>query len=257
MQPSHLTPKLMRLFIGLLLLLSCSSNGKKKSVHDNARATFEQQLAKKSAAEVDTTYAVLCRNLDRSRLQLKKEWNKSSDKTAREAVLAKARKLLYTTLSDSLFVCWYGTKWDFNGTTSCPRQGNIACGYFVTTVLQQAGFPLDRVYLAQQASSTMIKALCPAEKIKTVSNHQQKKLTDHLRSRPDGIFILGLDKHTGFVVKEGDSLDFVHSSFWPQGHVVRVPLEKSEIVKESNYYVAGELLFSDETIRKWINGEKI
>lgn len=40
---------------------------------------------------------------------------------------------------DSLMPCWYGTPWDFNGCTTEPGKGSIACGYFVSTVLRDAG----------------------------------------------------------------------------------------------------------------------
>ena len=47
---------------------------------------------------------------------------------------------------------WYGTKWDFNGTSRIPGQGSIAYGYFVTTILEDAGINLSRNRLAQCAS---------------------------------------------------------------------------------------------------------
>lgn len=45
-----------------------------------------------------------------------------------------------------------GTKWDYNRTTEIPRTGSIACEYFVTTVLRDAGVRLSRSKLAQLAS---------------------------------------------------------------------------------------------------------
>ena len=55
---------------------------------------------------------------------------------------------------------WVETKWDFNGVSRVSRQGSIACGYFVTTVLEDIGFKLNRIKLSQQASSVMIFNLC-------------------------------------------------------------------------------------------------
>lgn len=103
----------------------------------------------------------------------------------------------------------------------------------------------------------MIKAFCPDDKIKTITNHKKEKVIEYLKTKPDGIFILGLDNHVGFVLKSGDELDFVHSSFWPQHKVVRVPLASSEIFNESGYFMIGELLYSDVTITKWVKGEKV
>ena len=46
-----------------------------------------------------------------------------------------ASQLLFSNLADSVFPAWYGTKWDFNGHTNVPKEGLIACGYFVSTTL--------------------------------------------------------------------------------------------------------------------------
>jgi hypothetical protein len=246
---------LIRTFVTLAFFTACFSP-KNKEIK-KGKATFETKLNKMSATELDTTYSRICRHLEGSRKKLTIEYSKATNDDARENVLVKARTLLFTTLSDSIFVCWYGTNWDFNGITTSPRQGNIACGYFVTTTLLQGGFLINRVFLAQQASSVLIKAFCPDDKIKTITNHKKEKVLDYLKTKPDGIFILGLDNHVGFVLKNGDSLDFVHSSFWPQHKVVRVPLASSEIFNESGYFMIGELLYSDTTITKWVKGEKI
>jgi len=186
------------------------------------------------------------------------EYSKAENDDAKEAVLVKARQLLLTTMSDSMFVCWYGTGWDFNGTTTSPRQGNIACGYFVTTLLKHAGFLINRSHLAQLASSEMIKTFCPPDKIKTITNNQTKKLFAYMKSKSDGIFIVGLDNHTGFIVKQGETIDFVHANYLSNvDKVIREPLEKSEIILSNGFFMVGELLYSDATITKWIKGEKI
>lgn len=138
---------LIRTFLTIAFFSAClSSNEKKDAVRKNA--TFEARLDKLSVVEVDSVYTGICRNLERNRKKLTGEFAKANTDDAKENVLVKARKLLLTTLSDSLFICWYGTNWDFNGTTLSPRQGNIACGYFVTTNLLQSGFLINRIFFS-------------------------------------------------------------------------------------------------------------
>jgi hypothetical protein len=171
---------------------------------------------------------------------------------------AEARNLLLDRLSDSLFVCWYGTGWDFNGTSTCPRNGTIACGYFVTTLLKQSGFVINRSFLAQQASSVLIHTFCPGEKIKTITNNQTKKVFDYMKTQADGIYLLGLDNHTGFIVKKKGETNFVHANYLSSvDQVVCEPLESSAIIRQNNFFMIGDLLHSDAMIVKWINGEKI
>src|SRR5262245_2869906 len=56
-----------------------------------------------------------------------------------------ARDVLLHAVADDLVPAWIGTTWDFWGTTATPREGSIACGHFVGTVLRDAGFRVDRL----------------------------------------------------------------------------------------------------------------
>src|SRR5437764_1215954 len=58
----------------------------------------------------------------------------------RAAVLEAARAALLASVDADIFPAWFGTPWDFNGTTQTPGEGKIACGYFVTTVMRDLGF---------------------------------------------------------------------------------------------------------------------
>jgi hypothetical protein len=42
---------------------------------------------------------------------------------------------IHHSLSKTIFPHWYGTVWDYNGYTNTPKNGVIACGYFVSTTL--------------------------------------------------------------------------------------------------------------------------
>ena len=88
---------------------------------------------------------------------------KQSLRLKKEAILRNYRRYvrngsLYTVaktaleegIVNGLIPFWYGTEWDFYGYTSVPKQGKIACGYFISTVLLHGGFILNRYTLAQQ-----------------------------------------------------------------------------------------------------------
>ena len=150
----------------LCVLVSCSAEAIAPA------ASMEKKLGKMSSVKVNQFYVGLRDNLEISRKKLAKELAGCTTSAQKTEVYNKSRRLLITYFSDSLFVCWYGTGWDFNGTTTTPRDGNIACGYFVTTLIRDAGFDIQRTKLAQCASSTMINTLCPKNDVKIISNNQ-------------------------------------------------------------------------------------
>ncbi|HEY1086629.1 MAG TPA: hypothetical protein VGE37_03005, partial [Archangium sp.] len=73
--------------------------------------------------------------LSAQRVELSAAWKKKPAETR-----VHARSTLLSYLEASAFPAWAGTVWDFNGTSTVPGEGKIACGYDVTTVLEQAGF---------------------------------------------------------------------------------------------------------------------
>lgn len=135
---------------------------------------------------------------------------------------------------------WTGTSWDFNGTTREPQKGSIACGYFVTNVLSDFGINLRRVYLAQQASSVMIQELSESGSVKHFSKVQQ--VQDYLQNRAEQeIYIVGLDFHTGFVIRDKGNMYFLHSNYINRSGVIKEDLINSAAFNDSKSFMIGSL----------------
>lgn len=173
---------------------------------------------------------------------------------AQKLLIEEARACVFAALVEKIFPAWYGTAWDFNGVSQSPGEGKIACGYFVTTTLRDAGFDLPRIKLAQQPSQTIIHSLTGRASISISAGKSIAKIEDDIRKSGVGLYIVGLDTHVGFVVNDGKSLGFVHSSYYnPPQHVVAEDTDTVNPLRDSNYRVVGKIL--DPTMmRKWILG---
>jgi len=161
---------------------------------------------------------------------------------------------LFTTLKDSIFPAWYGTTWDFNGTSNIPGEGEIACGYFVSTTLKHAGFNLNRFKLAQQAASVIVAAVCGKSNQTTFTS--VNKVFGHICKTGDGLYIVGLDYHVGFILVEHGDVFFVHSDYF-NGEVVREDAEFSAAFNSSGIYVLGEITHNDKLMRNWMSNTKL
>ena len=176
----------------------------------------------------------------------------SSDATTRIKLVLEAQTYLTSTISDTLFSHWYGTPWNFNGTTRVPKQGTIACGYFVTAVLSDAGFRIPRVKWAQSASHVVIEGT--ATNIQRSSRQQMSNLVNYLNSQGDGLYIVGLDNHVGFISKSGNTYRFIHSSYYhPETGVMAEPLVGHNPLNDSKFRMIGKIL-GVEMMKNWING---
>lgn len=133
---------------------------------------------------------------------------------------------------------WIGTPWSFNGTSREPQKGSIACGYFVTNVFSDFGFDINRTYLAQQASSVMIKKLC--KDIKYFGKRQD--LENYLLSKDKNqVYIVGLDFHTGFITRENQDTYFIHSNYIKNKGVTKELTQTSKALNASKTFMIGTL----------------
>ncbi|NNT72902.1 hypothetical protein HKT18_11800 [Flavobacterium sp. IMCC34852] len=155
-------------------------------------------------------------------------------------------------LANKIFPYWYGTDWDFNGTTQKPNSGSIACGYFVTTTLRDIGVDINRVKLAQCASEEMIKKLVSEENIYRFSNKNIHEFEQTLKDKGNGIYVVGLDNHTGFLYLSDEGNYFIHSSGARPFKVVKEKFIESSLLIKSKYRIAGKLSSDKQLLSAWI-----
>lgn len=200
-------------------------------------------------------YTVLKGEAERWRLELAARYRAARTDAAKQVVIGDARVFLETILPD-MMSCWLGTPWDFNGTSETPGEGNIACGYFVATLLRDAGFKVHRYQLARQPSQNILRTFLPRSELSLRVGTPYETYASELRTMEPGIRIVGLDTHVGFIVSEPGSFRFVHSSGSEPWCVVDESEAEAAVLQRSNYRVQGSLTANSKVIRKWLLGEK-
>ena len=200
-------------------------------------------------------YEVLKEETERWRMELAKRYRAARSDAAKQVVIGDARVFLETVLPD-MMSCWLGTQWDFHGTSETPGEGKIACGYFVATVLRDAGFKVHRYRLARQPSQNILRTFLPQSELSLRVGTPYPEYASELRGMEPGIRIVGLDTHVGFIVSRPGNFRFVHSSGSEPWCVVDEEESQAAVLERSNYRVQGSLTANPEVIRKWLMGEK-
>ncbi|MEJ6572115.1 MAG: hypothetical protein QNL01_01005 [Akkermansiaceae bacterium] len=196
------------------------------------------------------TYAVLVDEIDYHRKKLATQYRKAKNNAEREAVLVSTKNFLEITMPE-LMLCWLGTPWDYNGTASTPGDGKIACGYFVSTVMRDAGFEVQRIKLAQQPSQNILRTFLPRDQLQIKVGVDYEDYMQSVRNRQHGIYIIGLDQHVGFLVNNSKGLNFIHSG-GVHSRVVTESRSEAKSIKDSRYRVIGNLTNNKDLIRRWL-----
>jgi len=149
---------------------------------------------------------------------------------------------------------WYGTEWDFNGYTHKPRNGIVACGYFVSTTLRDVGMKLNRYDLAKLYSHAICTNICGED---VMDLNDLDSVVNYIQSQPDDIYIVGLDSHVGFLLKENNQVFFVHSNYMGPVAVTKEIAVESDALNSSERYVLGSILKNKDILQKWTNGTEI
>lgn len=181
----------------------------------------------------------------------------AKDGAARSAVLRRAASTLERALVDEVLPRWDGTAWAFHGTSTTPGEGAIACGYFVSTTLREAGLGVERVRLAQQASERIVKTLSPKEQIQRSSDVPVAEFVAAVARRGDGLYVVGLDDHVGYLVVQGGVVFFHHASYVGARQVVRELAVEAKPLVKSRYRVVGKLFVDDRVVEAWLLGTPI
>ena len=156
-------------------------------------------------------------------------------------------------LTKEVFPYWYGTEWDFNGYTNKPGEGKIACGYFVSTTLKDAGAKVNRYKLAQQYSHKIVTVLSCGNGVKRFSNITSKVFAEKVKSEfKDGLYVIGLDHHVGFILKENSEVYFIHASYRDPVQVVKEKASESAALGDTDVFVIAGLTNNPLFLKQWI-----
>jgi hypothetical protein len=158
------------------------------------------------------------------------------------------------TISNDLYRYWKNTPWDYNGNTTQPGKEAIACGYFVTTILRDMDLSINRIKLATCVSSQMMKSLTPGQRLKNLSYLSYDSFNDKLKQMGKGVYVIGLDFHTGFIVNDGRENWFIHSNYINRKGVTKEPVMASAALKASGTRWLISLTGDREFLQKWLRG---
>src|SRR5262252_10631288 len=184
---------------------------------------------------------------------------------ARAAIRDEARRFVVSTLVSQIFPAWMGmpSGGGREATASLPHEPGmyISCSYFLTAALQNVGLVLEsRTRFAQAPAAWIEHALLPpGGQIYRYGNLSGVELEQRLVGLGDGLYVMGLNIHVGFIVVQNGHARFVHSSYTPPGTVVDEPVVSSEAIalSRSKGYWVSPLFKDDRIVEMWLRRQPV
>ena len=202
--------------------------------------------------------------IERHRQELAARYRRAPAR-ARPALLGQARAFVVAAIVDEVFPAWMGTPWGLGrqSDASRPHQPGkvVGCSYFVTAVLENAGVELEsRARFAQAPSLWIQRALLPyGGQVHRFGSVEPGQLRQRIAALGDGLYVIGLDYHVGFLVVKGAGVRIVHASYFPPQAVVSEPVETSAAIAGSRpkgYWVS-PLFRDDRLVDLWLRGAAV
>jgi hypothetical protein len=214
-------------------LISCTSENKKQSI------VLSQPVAQAPKDSLEN-YSVTRQKIISLRDSLRRLYHSANSNQSKE-IASSCENVFTQAIIDKIIAHWYGTPWDFNGITEEPRKGQIACGYFVTTILRDAGFSVQRIKLAQSPASVIIEKVADKKSIRHFSLKPVSYIDSAVKRMGPGLYVVGLDFHVGFLYNDAMNVYFIHSNYIRREGVVKELIQKSAAFGNSKYRVVGKI----------------
>jgi len=117
--------------------------------------------------------------------------------------------------------------------------------------LRDAGLRLERVALAKTTSEELIKNLIDEAHISRYRLVPQRSFVEQMQQLGDGLYVVGLDFHVGFLLVGNGQVRFIHSTYLGEATVVNEEALTSEALR-SKYRVVGRLSADRNFIESWL-----
>lgn len=173
-----------------------------------------------------------------------------------ELRVAQSSDVDLTGVFDALTQHWMGTTWGLGLPQSdTPGVGKINCGTFVGTILSHLGVNVNVKKLQRQPSELIIKTFVRGRDIVRFRNRPTDEFVARVAALGDGVYIIGLDFHVGFLRVRDGEVRFVHASYVTHTVVDELASE-AEPIRSSKYRVVGKI-FDAKMMRDWRAGRRI
>jgi hypothetical protein len=104
-----------------------------------------------------------------------------------------------------------------------------------------------------ESQPNIIQSLVDERYIRRFSGVDSETFFGNVRDQGHGLFIVGLDRHVGFLLYNSEGMHFIHSTAGETRCVIKEEARESSALRRSRYRVLGAISHSEEFIVRWLS----
>lgn len=226
------------------------------------QADGERVAVAEVEAPTPADYEATLHAIEAERQRLAKLYMAAREEAERAAIRVQARAAFNNSVVRDIVPAWLGMSWGLgpNSTANRPHAPGmtVACGYFVSAVLENAGLRVQtRFSYAQAAALQVQRTLAPAEgEVQRFFSVPGETLAAGIKKLGAGLYIIGLSNHIGLVVVDAVGVHLVHASYTDDRVVISEPLATAQAIANSRPkgYFVSPVMHDDRLADLWLRG---
>jgi hypothetical protein len=224
-----------------------------------------EPAAEPPALAATAAYEATLQAIEAERQRLAQLYARADEAHERASIRAEARAFVRAAIVGDIFPAWLGMSWGLgaNSTANRPHAPGmtVACGYFVSSVLENAGLRVQtRFSYAQAPALTVQRTLAPAAgEVHRFFSVPGETLAAGITKLGAGLYIIGLSNHIGFVVVDDAGVHLVHASYTDDRVVISEPLATAQAIANSRPkgYFVSPVMHDDHLADLWLRGAPV
>ncbi len=111
--------------------------------------------------------------------------------------------------------------------------------------------------MAQKTSMDGALMLEPKDSLYIKRSSRDIFLSEFKKTHKNGLYMVGLSNHVGYLYKQGSTVYFIHSSYVTPVAVVIEDAATSVALGYSKIFVVADITYNEELMQKWLNGTTV
>ena len=208
-----------------------------------------------SRKEISTeeAYQMTISEIANRREELAEQYQQSNNANDQRQIKNVASDFLAGAVSSDLAHFWYGNPLNKEVQYWMQGSGRFAANYFVLSILEEAGFDIDKDKLVMKGTDVLIRLLGSKQEI----CFSEKAVNEYMNKQGKGVYILAFTDFIALAFNDGFGNYLIEVSSMPSTSFSRSPVIGASYFRDMKSVAVANLSHNANLISKWLLNKEV